>query len=154
MLAIILFFLFLLSHREPWVLEYHCEGSSEDFCSDGGHGAEKSFPTKQEAIDWIQGNYIYRPEALRHGDVRMACVITYLDDNTPEAIAACLKNLINDRSYEHTAEQAAVQAYSPEAISEGLNRLVGKAIGQRHPRITQINTNRAPAAKNPKRKHA
>ena len=48
MLAIILFF--LLSHREPWVLEYHCEASSQDFCSDGGHGAEKSFPSKQERL--------------------------------------------------------------------------------------------------------
>ena len=86
MLAIILFFLFLLSHREPWVLEYHCEGSSGDSCSDGGHGAEKSFPSKQEAIDWIQGNYIYSPDALRHGDVRMACVVTYLDDDDPDKI--------------------------------------------------------------------
>ena len=91
MLAIILFF--LLSHREPWVLEYHCEGSSGDFCTDGGHGAEKSFPSKQEAIDWIQGNYIYLPEALRHGDVRMACVVTYLDDDDPDPITRLRKEV-------------------------------------------------------------
>ena len=91
MLAIILFL--LLSHREPWVLEYHCEASSEDFCSDGGHVAEKSFPTKQEAMDWIQGNYIYWPEALRHGDVRMACVVTYLDDDDPDPITRLRKKV-------------------------------------------------------------
>ena len=91
MLAIILFF--LLSRREPWVLEYHCEGSSEDFCSDGGHGAEKSFPSKQEAIDWIQGNYIYSPDALRHGDVRMACLVTYLDDDDPDPITRLRKEV-------------------------------------------------------------
>ena len=93
MLAIILFFLFLLSHREPWVLEYHCEGSSGDFCRDGGHGAEKSFPSRQEAIDWIQGNYIYSPEALRHGDVRMACVVTYLNDDDPDPITRFRKEV-------------------------------------------------------------
>ena len=91
--AIILFFLFLLSHREPWVLEYHCEASSEDFCSDGGHGAEKSFPSKQEAIDWIQGNYIYWPDTLRHGDVRMACVVTYLDGDDPDPITRLRKEV-------------------------------------------------------------
>ena len=96
MLAIILFFLFLLSHREPWVLEYHCEGSSQDFCSDGGRGAEKSFPTKQEAIDWIQGNYIYWPDALRHGDVRMACVVTYLDGDDPDPITRLRKEVDRD----------------------------------------------------------
>jgi hypothetical protein len=92
-LAIIIFFLFLLSHPEPWVLEYHCEGSSGDSCSDGGHGSEKSFPTKQEAIDWIQGNYIYWPEALRHGNVRIACVVTYLDDNDPDPITRFRKEV-------------------------------------------------------------
>ena len=88
MLTLILFF--LLSHREPWVLEYHCEGS---FCTDGGHGAEKSFPSRQEAIDWIQGNYIYPPDALRHGDVRMACVVAYLDDDDPDPITRLRKEV-------------------------------------------------------------
>jgi len=92
-LAIILFFLFFMSHREPWVLEYHCEGASEDFCSNGGHAAERSFPSKQEAIDWIQGNYIYSPDALRHGDVRMACVVTYLDDDDPDPITRFRKEV-------------------------------------------------------------
>ena len=91
MLVLILFL--LLSHREPWVLEYHCERSSGEFCNDGGHGAEKSFPSKQEAIDWIQGNYIYSPEALRHGDVRMACVVTYLDDDDPDPITRFRKEV-------------------------------------------------------------
>jgi hypothetical protein len=92
-LAIILFFLFFMSHREPWVLEYHCEGASEDFCSNGGHAAERSFPSQQEAIDWIQGNYIYSPDALRHGDVRMACVVTYLDDDDPDPITRFRKEV-------------------------------------------------------------
>ena len=91
MLALILFF--LLSHREPWVLAYHCERSSRDFCNDGGHEAEKSFPSKQEAMDWIQGNYIYSPDALRHGDVRMACVVTYLDDDDPDPITRLRKEV-------------------------------------------------------------
>src|SRR5258708_34560747 len=91
MLAIILFF--LLSHREPWVLEYHCEGSSQDFCSDGGHGAEKSFLSKQEAVDWIQGNYIYSPEALRHGDVGMAFGVTSLDGDDPDPVTRLRKRV-------------------------------------------------------------
>ena len=50
--------------------------------------------------------------------------VTYIADNTPEAIATGLKNIISTKSYEQTAQDAAVNTYGPDAISQALNRLV------------------------------
>jgi len=49
--------------------------------------------------------------------------VTYITDNTPETIAACLKQVICERRYECTAQRAALQTYGPGAVSESLNRL-------------------------------
>jgi glycosyltransferase involved in cell wall biosynthesis len=50
--------------------------------------------------------------------------ITYIADNTPETIAACLKKMISEGSYTRTAQQAALQTYGPAAVSKALNRLI------------------------------
>ena len=49
--------------------------------------------------------------------------ISYIADNAPETIAACLKQLIGERGYERTAAQAAVQTYGPAAVTKSLNEL-------------------------------
>jgi glycosyltransferase involved in cell wall biosynthesis len=53
--------------------------------------------------------------------------VTYIDKNTPEAIATALKNVISARSYERIAPDAAIATYGPEAVSYGLNRLMEEA---------------------------
>lgn len=53
--------------------------------------------------------------------------ITYIQDNTPETIAAALKQAINERRYEQSTEAAALRTYGPEAITNGLSRLVEQA---------------------------
>jgi glycosyltransferase involved in cell wall biosynthesis len=56
--------------------------------------------------------------------------VTYIADNTPEAIATGLKNVISGRFYERTAQDAAVEAYGPEAVGKGLNQLIDQAKAQ------------------------
>jgi len=56
--------------------------------------------------------------------------VTYIADNTPETIAACLKKMIGDGTYARTAEQATLQTYGPAAISQAMNRLIDQAIDQ------------------------
>lgn len=50
--------------------------------------------------------------------------VSYIDDNTPEKIANCLAGTISERRYERTARRAALEAYSPAAVSKGLNHLI------------------------------
>jgi glycosyltransferase involved in cell wall biosynthesis len=50
--------------------------------------------------------------------------ISYIKDNSPEAIAACLRRVISDHLYERTAEEAALQAYGPGVVSKALDRLI------------------------------
>jgi glycosyltransferase involved in cell wall biosynthesis len=50
--------------------------------------------------------------------------VTYIADNIPSTIAACLRQLIETRGYERTAEQAALEVYGPDAVSKSLNRLL------------------------------
>lgn len=57
--------------------------------------------------------------------------VTYIRDNAPETIAACLKQTIQDRRYDQTAQQAAVQIYGPEAISGSLNALLAQVTAGR-----------------------
>jgi glycosyltransferase involved in cell wall biosynthesis len=50
--------------------------------------------------------------------------ISYIQDNSPETIAACLRRVISDHLYERTAKQAALQAYGSDTIAKALNRLI------------------------------
>ena len=50
--------------------------------------------------------------------------VTYIRDNSPEAIAACLKQVIREQRSAGSAEEAAVRMYGPETMSRSLNSLL------------------------------
>jgi glycosyltransferase involved in cell wall biosynthesis len=61
-------------------------------------------------------------------DSQLEAGITYMPDNNAETIAATLKQVIENRSHERTAAQAALQTYGPGAVSTSLNTLVKQAL--------------------------
>jgi hypothetical protein len=64
----------LFSIAQPlWVLEYHCDSRQ---C--GEDRGERSFHTKQLAIDWINEHYEFAPGLLKHGSRVEECGFTYL----------------------------------------------------------------------------
>jgi len=52
--------------------------------------------------------------------------VSYISDNAPQTIAACLKQVISDRRYECTAVEATLQTYGPNAVCKSLNNLLEK----------------------------
>jgi glycosyltransferase involved in cell wall biosynthesis len=54
--------------------------------------------------------------------------ITYMNENSPATIAATLQRVIGERHFEHTAAQAAVQSYGPQAISRSFDKLLNKVM--------------------------
>jgi len=50
--------------------------------------------------------------------------VTYLQDNSTETIAASLKRVIQNRRYEQTAAEAALQSYGPAAVSKSIETLI------------------------------
>jgi hypothetical protein len=54
--------------------------------------------------------------------------ITYMPDNSPETIAATLKNVIDGRRYEKLAPAAAEQAYGAQAVSRTLGEFVNQVM--------------------------
>jgi glycosyltransferase involved in cell wall biosynthesis len=54
--------------------------------------------------------------------------MSYMPDNKAETIAATLKRVIESRSYERTAAEAALQTYGPEAVSRSLDELLHKVM--------------------------
>jgi glycosyltransferase involved in cell wall biosynthesis len=50
--------------------------------------------------------------------------ITYMRDNKPETIAATLRRVIQNREYERTAADAALQTYGPDAVAKSLETLI------------------------------
>lgn len=61
-------------------------------------------------------------------DSQLEAGITYMPDNKAETIAATLKQVIENCSYERTAAQAALETYGPDAVSTSLNTLVKQAL--------------------------
>lgn len=57
--------------------------------------------------------------------------ISYIQDNSPESIAAGLKKAISDRLYQCTAEQAALQTYGPAAVSPSLDGFFKQVMARR-----------------------
>jgi glycosyltransferase involved in cell wall biosynthesis len=57
--------------------------------------------------------------------------ITYIPDNSPEAIAQGLRAAIEDRSYERRAQQAALLTYGPNAVEASLNKLFEQVMAAR-----------------------
>lgn len=88
-LAILLFF--LATHApSPYVLEYHCDSGwgdlTHEVCSaeDTYANLTRSFTTKQEAIDWIDTNFVFAPGSLLHGSVTLECSVTYLNPDSDD----------------------------------------------------------------------
>jgi glycosyltransferase involved in cell wall biosynthesis len=55
--------------------------------------------------------------------------ITYMPDNSPAAISATLRRIVDERHYERHAEKAAQDMYGPEAVSDSLQRLLLQVVG-------------------------
>lgn len=54
--------------------------------------------------------------------------ITYMPDNSPETIAATIRQVVTVGEYKRTAAAAARQMYGPEAVAESLSALLNQAI--------------------------
>ena len=54
--------------------------------------------------------------------------ITYMPNNLPETIAVTLNKVVKDRRYEHSAADAAQQAYGPETVSRSLDKFLEQAL--------------------------
>jgi len=54
--------------------------------------------------------------------------ITYMPDNSPETIAATLKNVIGGRHYQHLAAKAAQEAYGTHAVSKSLDKFLKQVL--------------------------
>jgi glycosyltransferase involved in cell wall biosynthesis len=57
--------------------------------------------------------------------------ITYMPDNKAKTIATTLKQVIENRSYERTAAQTALQTCGPEAVAKSLQNLLNRAMSHR-----------------------
>ena len=57
--------------------------------------------------------------------------ITYMPDNSAKTIAATLRAVIDERSFERRATQAAHDLYGPVAVSKSLDELLGQVGSER-----------------------
>ena len=57
--------------------------------------------------------------------------VTYIPNNRPETIATALKRVIENRAYERTATQTALQTYGSRAVSESLDKLLQQVTSRR-----------------------
>lgn len=75
-----------------WTLNYRCEA---DFCkeAEGEDEQSKDFATKQEAIDWANGNYQYIPETLEHGKFFYTCDVDYISPDNTDPITSLRKDV-------------------------------------------------------------
>jgi hypothetical protein len=60
----------------------------------------------------------------------MEAGITYMNDNSPEMIAATLRRVIQSGDYERTAAAAALEHYGSESVSKSLDRLLNDVRGR------------------------
>jgi glycosyltransferase involved in cell wall biosynthesis len=63
--------------------------------------------------------------------------ITYMPDNSPATIAATLRTIIEQRSWERSAAREAAAAYGPESIANSLDTLLDSVA---HPRLKKTDT--------------
>jgi Glycosyltransferase len=57
--------------------------------------------------------------------------VTYIPNNRPETIATALKRVIENRAYERTATQTALQTYGSRAVLESLDKLLQQVTSRR-----------------------
>jgi hypothetical protein len=89
----------------PWVLEYHCDTNpaceDEESAWRAEHPADyqtRSFRSKQQAIDWAEQNYQYRPENLWHRGKKYVCDFSYLNSDDPDPITRDRKAVTCERA--------------------------------------------------------
>jgi glycosyltransferase involved in cell wall biosynthesis len=58
----------------------------------------------------------------------MEAGITYIKDNAPDTISACLKKVIAERRYERTSGEATMRTYGPEAVARLLDTFLGRVM--------------------------
>jgi hypothetical protein len=85
-------------NRTPWILSYHCDSGwselMEEACGFSDYAdRERSFPSKQEAIDWINANYMFAPTSLRHGATVLPCKFNYINAASEDAWPAHQKEV-------------------------------------------------------------
>lgn len=78
-----------------------------------------------------------RLQALEGLRPELKAGITYLNDNAPGTIAACLKEVIASRQYERTAVQATVDEYGPVAVSRSLDGLLQQVTASQNGRTAR-----------------
>lgn len=98
--AIALLLLTIHTPKVPYILEYSCDsGWGDDLqyevCPETRQPSEvstatfylpdtakRSFPTRQQVIDWLEENYAYWPVKLMHGQTELTCQVKYLDSDS------------------------------------------------------------------------
>jgi Glycosyl transferases group 1 len=70
------------------------------------------------------GHVITTPMGELEADIEAG--VSYMPDNSPATIAACLERVIRERRYERSAAVATERTYGPEAVSRSLESLLGE----------------------------
>jgi hypothetical protein len=86
----------------------------------------RGFPFK--TIECLAAGLHVITTSLGTVDPEMDVGITYINDNLAETICACLKKVITERRYEHTSQQATLNAYGSEAVSRSLDTFLGQVM--------------------------
>jgi glycosyltransferase involved in cell wall biosynthesis len=61
--------------------------------------------------------------------------ISYIPENTPEAIATGLTQVMSEHLYLRTAQPAAIRLFGPEAVAQGLHKLVEEVALRHNPSL-------------------
>ena len=100
-------------HHPKWVMAYTCDSGwgelADDVCGEAARDYTehfKTFPSKQEAIDWINENYMFAPTHLRHETVTLECWFSYIDMASEDAFRAHQKEVECDTPEQHRKEVA------------------------------------------------
>jgi len=69
--------------------------------------------------------------ALDGLDPEMENGLTYINDNSPDTIAAGIKRVISERRHEHTSGRATLDKFGPETVSRSLDALLRQVMAYR-----------------------
>jgi hypothetical protein len=77
----------------PWILSYECDSAwgelTEQVCGGNPFMLRKAeFPSQQQAIDWIEQNYMFSPSTLTHGKEFLICESAYIDQYNEDIFRA------------------------------------------------------------------
>lgn len=77
----------------PWILSYNCDSAwgerTEEVCGENPFTLRKAeFPSQQQAIDWIEQNYMFIPSTLTHETELLICESAYIDQGSEDVFRA------------------------------------------------------------------